>query len=53
MSNLRYAYRMLLKQPGFSAIAILTLALAIGAKTAIVSVDNAVLLPPLPFPEKR
>jgi putative ABC transport system permease protein len=53
MADVRYGFRSLLRQRGFLAAAVLTLALGVGANTTIFSVINATILKPLPFPDSN
>ena len=53
MNDLKFTFRQLLKNPGFTAIAVLILALGIGANIAVFSVVNTILLRPLPFPDAQ
>ena len=53
MNDLRFAFRQLIKSPGYTLIAVITLALGIGLNTSMFSFMNLLILRPLPYPEKE
>src|SRR5262245_26551151 len=53
LKDIRFSFRQLIKQPAFTAIAVLTIALAIGATTAVLSLVNGLLVRPLPYPDSQ